>query len=141
MRPSVLVVEDDGSVRALVGELLREDGLNVSLAADGTEALKMAVEEHPDLAVLDILLPDVDGPTLAQQLRRVCGPELPILAMTAEESVAKQAFEMAAYSLLEKPFELDHLLLAVRRGLLERDQRRHVREDVSRTKYRTYRPG
>jgi DNA-binding response OmpR family regulator len=131
--PLVLVVEDDDSVRGLVAEFLREEGMAVAPAANGAQAIKLALDDQPDLVVLDVLLPDVDGVALAHQLRAICGLDLPILAMTADEEIAKRAFEMGAYSLLEKPFEFEHLLLAVRRGLLQRaqDQPGTIREDAA----------
>ncbi len=113
------MVEDDESIRELVAEVLEDDGIAVEQAPDGAAALRLARGQAPNLVVMDVTLPDLDGVAVAHQLRDICGPDLPILAMTADEQIGKRASDMDAYSLLEKPFELEHLLLAVRRGLLE----------------------
>ncbi len=114
----VLVIEDDDAIRRLVSDTLAGEGLLVKEAADGYAAVELARADRPDLVVLDIMLPGLDGLTVAEQLRQLYGDELPILVMTAGQKIAEHAAQVGAYSQLDKPFDLDHLVIAVRRGLI-----------------------
>lgn len=116
MPPRILVVDDDTDMRQTMGELLREEGMAVETASDGREALERAQEQVPELVVLDITLPILDGFEVAARLRQQYGP-LPILAVTADGRAAAKAERVGAYAYLRKPFELDDLVALVKRGL------------------------
>jgi two-component system OmpR family response regulator len=113
----VLVVDDDPHVRQAICWALEDDGLTVAAAADGREALERASAQPPDLVVLDLTLPDVDGYTVARELRARHVAELMILAITADGQAPAKAARVGAYAYLLKPFDLPDLLAAVWRGL------------------------
>ncbi len=85
MNRKILVVEDDPSALRLVGYTLEQEGYQVITASDGLEGVRKARDEHPDLIILDVMLPGLDGYEVCQQLRKK--PEtanLPILMLTAK---------------------------------------------------------
>jgi DNA-binding response OmpR family regulator len=119
-RLSVLVVDDDPDVRQVLRWALEDAGFEVLIARDGPTALAQAEVQHPGVVVLDHGLPNEDGARVATGLREVCGPELPILILTADGSAADKAQRAGAYGFLHKPFDDDALIAAVRRGFSAR---------------------
>ena len=116
-RPSVrvLVVEDDPNVRRDVAEVLAEEGYLVEQAADGVAALERARVSWPDVILLDLYLPLMDGWTLLNTLRRL-NPDrdTAVIVMTTDRYAQEEAQHLGARGCLPKPFELEDLL-----GLLE----------------------
>jgi CheY-like chemotaxis protein len=112
-----LVVDDDASIRALVADCLREVGCSVRQAANGLEALRLVRQRRPDLIVLDLMMPVMDGRTFAEQCNLGRGlAAIPIVLLSAEfevEHVAAQLRGLGVRSYLPKPFDLDALILAV----------------------------
>jgi two-component system, OmpR family, response regulator MprA len=82
---TILVVDDDPNILSVLGRGLRFEGYDVQLAADGVEALRLARVEPPDLVVLDVMLPGMDGLEVCQRLRR--GTSVPLLMLTARDAV------------------------------------------------------
>ena len=117
MPSRVLVVDDDSDMRHAIQEVLLDHGLSVALAADGREALEHADSAEPQLVILDITLPIIDGPGVADGLQARYGGTVPILAITADGRAAQKARRVGAYAFLRKPFELDDLVRLVQRGL------------------------
>jgi diguanylate cyclase (GGDEF)-like protein len=121
-RMRVLVADDDEDILALVSFLLRGDGYEVLAARDGAEALGAAREQSPDLAVLDVMMPRVDGYEVTRRLRAAPAiSSLPVLLLTAfatGEDVVR-GFEAGADDYVRKPFSGDELRARVR-ALLER---------------------
>ncbi|MEV6554327.1 response regulator transcription factor [Nocardia sp. NPDC051756] len=117
---SVLVVEDDPHVRSTLDQLLRFEGYTVHLAADGQQALEMLAEIQPDLAVVDVVMPRMDGLSLCRLLRRR-GDRLPILVLTARQQIGDRVagLDAGADDYLPKPFATDELLARLR-ALLRR---------------------
>ena len=113
----VLVVDDDPQVRQFIREVLEDEGLAVETAADGRQALDLIAQRPPALVVLDITLPVLGGVDLADRLRAALGNGLPILVITADGNATQKAEQVRAYAHLRKPFAMDDLLAAVRRGL------------------------
>ena len=101
----ILVVEDDVGTSRLVGEILRSDGIEIEYAADGVDALETLRSSVPDLVVLDLALPRVDGWEILNTLQQA-GREIPVVIITAhgQGSAAERAFEKGASRFFEKPF-------------------------------------
>lgn len=116
---AVLVVDDDRLIRLLLRRMLQSAGLCVHEADCGSMAIERVRAEPPSLVLLDYHLPDLDGPTIARELRRQMGPEVPILMLTAsqEERHIAEAFAAGADDYVNKP--IDALLVMNRvRALL-----------------------
>jgi two-component system response regulator MprA len=118
---TVLVVDDDPHIRSVVSRGLRFEGYRADVAVDGREALQIARMQPPDLIVLDVMLPDMDGLEICRRLRH--GVEAPILMLTARDAVADRiaGLNSGADDYLIKPFDFDELLARVR-ALLRRVQ-------------------
>jgi DNA-binding response OmpR family regulator len=119
-RPArVLVVEDDDDIAQAVQRSLRVEGYDVRIAADGEAAIRMAGEYVPDLVVLDLGLPKIDGIDVARQLRET--DDTPILMLTARDSLEArvEGLDSGADDYLVKPFERQELLARLR-ALLRR---------------------
>jgi two-component system, OmpR family, response regulator MprA len=117
---NVLVVDDEPAVRDALDRALRAEGYRVSTAADGRAALDRIAEDHPDLVVLDVLMPVMDGLEACRALR-AAGDRTPVLVLTARDSVADrvEGLDAGADDYLVKPFALDELLARIR-ALLRR---------------------
>ena len=113
----VLVVDDDAQVRQAIRWALEDEGLAVVTAADGREALGLAGERVPDLVVLDITLPEMNGYAVARSLRAEHAQPIPILLITADGQASLKARRIGAYAFLRKPFRIEDFLDAVRAGL------------------------
>ncbi len=121
--PRILVVEDEAPMRMALEDILKADGYRVLTAADGQTGLEAAISERPDLVLLDVMLPKVDGLTICAELRsRDAG--VPVLMLTARGQVADRVagLDTGADDYLVKPFSTDELLARVR-ALLRRQQR------------------
>jgi len=121
MSAKILVVEDEERIRQFLQRGLTFEGYRVEAAADGQEALDLARDEPPDLVLLDIMLPGLDGVEVCRRLRS--GSEVPILMLTAKEAIEDRVagLDAGADDYLVKPFAFDELLARVR-ALLRRAQ-------------------
>jgi two-component system response regulator MprA len=145
-RPRILVVEDDGRLAATLERVLEAEGHVVELAADGLEAVRLARERPPDLVVLDVMLPGLDGIGVCRRLRATA--QFPILLLTAlggtEERV--RGLDSGADDYLVKPFAYQELLARVRALLRRSSPADHLRfadlvlEPASREAWRGARP-
>lgn len=117
----ILVVDDDPEIVNFVKTGLAYEGYTVDIAADGTEALAKAREKEPDLVVLDIMMPKLDGIEVARRLRQA--GDIPIIMLTAKGTTADKVagLESGADDYLVKPFDFDELLARIR-ALLRRHQ-------------------
>src|SRR3954453_21214255 len=117
--PRVLVVEDDDEIAQVLQRSLRLDGYDVRIAGDGQAALDQAAAYHPDLVILDLGLPKIDGIEVARRLR--AADDVPFLMFTARDAVEKRVGRPApgADAYLVKPSERQELP-ALRRALLRR---------------------
>ena len=113
MSQKVLVVEDDSNIAELLRLYLQKDGFEVSHAADGGKAVEMAKEIQPDLVLLDIMLPVMDGWQVCRELRKTM--KMPIIMLTAKGETEDKVsgLEMGADDYIVKPFEVKELLARV----------------------------
>ncbi|GIF23563.1 DNA-binding response OmpR family regulator [Actinoplanes tereljensis] len=111
----VLVVDDDPTVSDVVRRYLEQDGCRVRLAADGLAALAAVEEDQPDLVVLDLMMPGLDGLEVCRRLRHR-RPDLPVVMLTAlgEEADRVVGLEVGADDYVTKPFSPRELVLRVR---------------------------
>ena len=117
----ILLVEDDGPIRRLVHTTLESRGFTVRDAVTGNQALVTAQELKPEMAILDLGLPDMDGVEVVRQLRQ--WSTLPILVLSArdQESSKVAALDAGADDYLSKPFGVDELLARIRAALRRAD--------------------
>jgi len=110
--PLVLVADDDEDIRSLVTFRLEKSGYRVLVACDGEEALALALEHTPDLAVLDVMMPKLDGYEVTRRLRKEDATRaMPIILLTAraQEADVARGFESGADDYLRKPFSPQEL--------------------------------
>jgi DNA-binding response OmpR family regulator len=115
--PRVLVVDDDESIRQFIEMALRDDGYEVATAPDGAEALLMVRSFAPQLVLLDMRMPTMDGWNFAAAYRGQPEPRAPIIVVTAARDPAEYALEIEADAYLAKPFDLHELRALVARFL------------------------
>lgn len=114
---AILAVDDDRAIRDFVQMALEEEGYGVLLAGDGAEALELLEGTRPDLILLDMRMPRVNGYQFAEAYREMPGPHAPIVVLTAANDAAGAASEIGANGYLAKPFDLEDLLRIVREQL------------------------
>lgn len=118
----LLIVEDDKNTRKLMNAVLSSNGYMTFTASDGVEALKILDREHIDLIVLDVMMPNMDGYELTEELRNA-GYELPILMVTAKHMPEdkKKGFIVGTDDYMIKPVDEEEMLLRIK-ALLRRAQ-------------------
>ena len=120
--PTILVVDDERNIVELVRLYLRSEGYQVEVAYDGREALEKASTLHPDLVVLDVMMPELDGYEVTRRLRQD-GGKTPVIMLTAkgEDADKVEGLELGADDYLAKPFNPRELVARVR-AVLRRTQ-------------------
>jgi DNA-binding response OmpR family regulator len=111
-KPVILAADDDDDILELVAFRLERSGYTVLQARDGEEALRLALENKPDLAVLDIMMPKMDGFELTRRLRaEESTSRIPIILLTAraQEADVQQGFDAGADDYIRKPFSPQEL--------------------------------
>lgn len=115
---TVLVVDDEPVIRALVADVLRDEGYAVVTAADGREGLNLLALERPDLVLMDVMMPGLDGREAYLAMRsRADLPDVPVVMMSA--AVRPDGLDSTIAGYLPKPFDLDDLLALITRLLDE----------------------
>ena len=133
---TILVVDDELGIRALLSEILTDEGHTVELAEDAAQARQVRESLRPDLVLLDIWMPDVDGVTLLKEWSASGQLSMPVIMMSGHGTIdtAVEATKYGASAFLEKPITLQKLLRAVEQALVKPAQRLaaamlHVRQD------------
>ncbi|GIE86951.1 DNA-binding response regulator [Actinoplanes regularis] len=135
-RPTrVLVVDDEPNISALLSATLRLVAFDVRVAETGHSALVAVAEFEPDLIVLDVMLPDVDGFEVARRLR-AAGSRTPVLFLTARDAVEDRILGLSAGAddYVTKPFSLEEVVLRIR-AILRRSQPEEPKPDTSVLRY------
>jgi len=118
---TILVVDDELGIRALLSEILTDEGHTVELAEDAAQARLVRESLRPDLVLLDIWMPDVDGITLLKEWGASAQLTMPVIMMSGHGTIdtAVEATKYGAIAFLEKPITLQKLLRAVEQALLK----------------------
>jgi two-component system KDP operon response regulator KdpE len=117
IKPVIVVIEDDAQIRRVLATSLEAYGYEIHCAEDGALGLQLASEYRPDLIILDLGLPDLDGLELIRELRTRARPEILVLSARGNEEVKVKALDLGADDYLTKPFGLFELLARVRVAL------------------------
>ena len=120
MSNKILFVEDEEDLTLIVADTLRGQGYNVITAFDGVQGLGKFKSEGADIVVADVMMPKMDGFTMAKEIRKL-SPTVPLLFLTAKSTIddVEQGFEIGANDYLKKPFELRELIVRIK-ALLRR---------------------
>jgi two-component system response regulator PilR (NtrC family) len=126
---TILVVDDEEVMRDVLQTILGREGYQVTLAKDGEEGLALARRHSYDAAIVDVMLPELGGIELLEELKKI-DPELTVIMITAFASVenAIQAMKKGAFDYITKPFKHDEVLHVLRNGLNQRRLQRENRE-------------
>lgn len=119
MSAHILVVDDEPDICTLLQEILEDEDFHVSVAANGSEARILRQEKRPDLILLDIWMPDIDGISLLKEWMETGLFDTPVIIMSGHGTVetAVEATRLGAYDFIEKPIALSKLLITIRRAL------------------------
>ena len=120
-KPTILVVEDDSSVRSLITTTLKAHGYKFLTAANGEMAVMMASSHNPDIMLLDLGLPDIDGVEVIRRIREWSNLPIIVLSARSEDSDKIEALDQGADDYLTKPFHLAELNARVK-SLIRRQQ-------------------
>ena len=133
---TVLVVDDEDVIRETVREILTDEGYRVIAALDGSEVLNLVAKEDPDVILLDVWMPEMDGIVLLKQIRRE-HPEARVIMISGHGSIhtAVTATKLGAFDFIEKPLSLDGLLATIERACGD------ARREVSAGEERFHAPG
>lgn len=116
---NILVVDDEPGIRELLSEILNDEGHNIELAENASQARAARLRARPDLVLLDIWMPDTDGVTLLKEWSASGALTMPVIMMSGHATIdtAVEATRIGAQAFLEKPITLQKLLKAVEHGL------------------------
>lgn len=136
MAESILIVDDEPAILTALSKILEDEGYHIATAKSGQEALKALANDPPDLMMLDIWMPELDGiETLKRSREQV--PQVQVLMMSGHGNIetAVKAIKLGAYDFIEKPLSLENVMLRVRHAL---DQRR-LQEENKTLRYKVER--
>lgn len=139
VKPVVLIVDDEEGIRETLSGIFEDEGCSVVTANSGEEALDLLKEQNPDLILLDIWLPGIDGIQTLEEIKAL-RPDLPVIMISGHGNIelAVKATRLGAYDFLEKPLSLERVLLVSKRALEKRTleiENKALRKDLTK-KYR-----
>ncbi|MCF7915071.1 MAG: sigma-54 dependent transcriptional regulator [Spirochaetaceae bacterium] len=140
MKFSILIVDDEKNIREGLGRSLEMDGYEVLLAEDGKQGWSLVNEEHVDLVIADLKMPEMSGEELLKRISSAY-PTIPVIILTGHGTIesAVEAMRNGAFDFVTKPVNLDRLSLLTKRALSNRElvlQHRNLKEEVERLKSR-----
>jgi CheY-like chemotaxis protein len=113
-----LVVDDDPDILEALSEILESEGFGIQQARNGLEALELVAKLQPNLILLDLMMPVMDGWEFAERMRgRSDWAQIPVIVLSADRNIGTKARELGALGYLAKPFELNELLTMVQASL------------------------
>jgi len=137
--PSILVVDDEAIMQEILADFLREEGYEVDLASSGEEGTERAEENFYDCAIVDLMMPGIDGIETMQLLKEI-DRSLPVIMITAFASVesAVEAMKQGAFEYITKPFKNDEVLVVLENAIKQRQLEEEVRalRQALKDKYR-----
>jgi DNA-binding response OmpR family regulator len=139
MKTRVLYIEDEPFLGRIVSETLQQQGFELNLVVDGAQVMKALQSFRPDICVLDIMLPNVDGYTLCREIRAQ-KPGLPVIFLTARSETADlvKGFEAGGTDYIKKPFSMEELIVRINNQLqlLSSKKKPESEKDLIIGKYR-----
>jgi two-component system, NtrC family, nitrogen regulation response regulator NtrX len=136
MPKQILVVDDEDRIRQSLNGILKDEGYEVLEAKEGTQALRQVETDPPDLVILDIWMPVMDGMEVLEKIKAQV-PNLPVIMISGHGNIelAVKAVKLGAYDFIEKPLSLDKVLVAVNNALLVsrlEQENRALRQEIRR---------
>ncbi len=130
--PRILVVDDEADIRGLLSEILAEEGYEVEVAADAASARRAAARQEPDLVLLDIWMPDMDGISLLREWNEKNSLRCPVVMLSGHGTVetAVEATRLGAFDFVEKPLSIAKLLRTAERALEAGKRRRQANRSL-----------
>ena len=129
MSEKILVADDEQEIRNLLNHFLKGQGYEVVLASDGNQALKLAAEENPQLIILDIKMPGLDGLEACTRLKQKVQTKLiPVIVITGFEDNKMEALNRGADDFVNKPFDMAEISIRVKSAL----RIRHLTDELER---------
>lgn len=128
-RPRILVVDDEEGIQEIITALLEDEGYTVRTASDGLAALEVLRSWSPDLILLDLMMPRLDGQGFVAERRRTHQQDIPLIVLSARRDLEAEGALLGAVATLKKPFELDDLVAVVGRTM-QSIQRKALSEDA-----------
>lgn len=119
MREKVLIVDDQFGIRTLLNEVLQKEGYEIFQAANGLQALSVTEQHAPDLVLLDMKIPGMDGLEILKKMKEI-NPDIRVIIMTAygELDLIEQTKKLGALAHFSKPFDIEEIRSAVKKYLL-----------------------
>lgn len=112
---TILVIDDDIPINEFIAEVLRDEGYTVAMAFNGLQGLDLISTQHPDLILLDMYMPGMNGPTVLAHLRaNQTWAGIPVIGMSAGAFDHTEMRQQGARLMLQKPFDIDMMLQAVK---------------------------
>ena len=118
MYPSILIVDDEPSILQSLSGLLSDEGFEITTASNGYEALKIVDVESPDLVLLDIWMPGIDGIETLKEIKKN-NPHIQVIIISGHGTIetAVKATKLGAFDLIEKPLSIDKVIVAINNAL------------------------
>jgi two-component system nitrogen regulation response regulator NtrX len=122
MSRTILIIDDEASIRQTLAGALNDEGYRTLLAPNAAQGIELARKQNPDVILLDIWMPEIDGLTALNEMKQQ-GSEIPVIIMSGHGNIetAVKATKLGAFDFVEKPIELDRILVLIRNALSARD--------------------